>query len=148
MIKLNLPEVDCKIKKEEEKVLIFDRIRKKYLTLTPEEWVRQHLLAFFIDHLKYPKGLISVESGLKYNKQAKRSDILVHNKAGGYFLLCECKAPSVKIDETTLHQSMTYAKTLNPNYLVMSNGITHFVFAKDTTSHEWKAIEIFPPYTN
>ncbi|MFZ6664375.1 type I restriction enzyme HsdR N-terminal domain-containing protein [Peijinzhouia sedimentorum] len=148
MIKLNLPEVDCKIKKEEEKVLIFDRIRKKYLTLTPEEWVRQHLLAFFIDHLKYPKGLISVESGLRYNKQAKRSDILVHNKAGGYFLLCECKAPSVRIDENTLHQAMVYAKTLNPDFLVLSNGLTHFVFGKESESQRWQAIEIFPAHIN
>ncbi len=144
MFELNLPDADCKIKKEEGKVLIFDRIRKKYLVLTPEEWVRQHLLAFFIDHLKYPKGLISVESGLKYNKQAKRSDILVMNKAGGYFLLCECKAPTVKIDENTLQQAMVYAKTLNPDFLVLSNGLTHLVFAKEPKSQQWRAIEIFP----
>lgn len=148
MIKLNLPEVDCKIKKEEEKVLIFDRIRKKYLILTPEEWVRQHLLAFFIDYLKYPKGLISVESGLKYNQQAKRSDILVLNKAGGYFLLCECKAPSVKIDESTLHQAMVYAKTLNPDFLVLSNGLTHFVFGKEAETQQWQPNENFPTHIN
>ena len=95
MIKLNLPDFDYKLKKAEGKVWIFDVIRKKYLVLTPEEWVRQHVVHFLITHKKYPKALIKLEGGLNYNQLQKRSDIVVFDREGKPWMIMECKAPAI-----------------------------------------------------
>jgi hypothetical protein len=144
MIKLNLPDISNQIQVDGTKLSIFDPIRKKYILLTPEEWVRQHLINLFIAHLKYPSGLIKIESGLTYNKKLKRSDIQVYDRKGKLFLLCECKAPEVKIDQKTLHQAMAYAKVLNPCFLLLSNGLNHFSFERDPETLIWKNTDDFP----
>lgn len=126
MIQLNFPEIGAKVKKEQDNILIFDVIRKKYLKLTPEEWVRQHAVHFLIHQLHYPKGLIALESGLKFNKLQKRTDIVVYNRSGHPFLLLECKAPSVKITQKVFEQAFMYNDTLKAPYLVVTNGLQHF----------------------
>jgi hypothetical protein len=82
MIKLNLPSFDCVVKKEDGKIFIQDIIRKKYLVLTPEEWVRQHFINYLLTELNYPKALIKIEGGLTFNRLSKRSDIVVFNRDG------------------------------------------------------------------
>ncbi len=122
---LNLPHFEPLLKSAEDKLWIFDSLRKKYLVLTPEEWVRQHWVNFLVNHHNYPQGLFSLEKGLKYNRLNKRTDLIVFDRDGAPYLLVECKAPNVRIDEKTLHQAMTYNQQLNCKNLVLSNGLIH-----------------------
>lgn len=124
--KLALPTFQPQLKTQDEKVWIFDSLRKKYLVLTPEEWVRQHWINFLIEHQGYPKGLFSLEKGLKYNQLAKRTDLVVFDREGRPYLLVECKAPDVPITEKTLAQAMSYNKKLNCSHIILSNGYRHF----------------------
>jgi hypothetical protein len=125
MYKLNLPEFDCKIKKEDGKVWIFDVIRKKFIVLTPEEWVRQHFISYLITELQYPKSLIKVEGGLTYNQLKKRSDIVVFNREGKPWMIIECKSPELKVSALTLQQASVYNVSLKAKYLTVTNGMVH-----------------------
>jgi hypothetical protein len=125
MDKLSLPVFDINIKESEGKTVIFDIIRKKYIVLTPEEWVRQHFVNYLINHLGYVKALIGVEQGLKYNKLQKRTDIIVYDRKGSPLVLVECKEPNHKLNRKVMEQGMMYNKTLNAPYIIISNGIEH-----------------------
>ena len=102
MYPIDLPSFDIKLKEENGQTYIFDIIRKKYLVVTPEEWVRQHILHLLINKYDYPKGLFQTEQGHTYNSLQKRTDILVYNRDGGIKLLVECKAHNVKINTNLL----------------------------------------------
>ena len=128
MVSLNLPSFEYKLKEVNGKVWIFDGIRKKYIVLTPEEWVRQHFINYLIQHLNYPKALFKVETGLSYNRLAKRTDIIVFNRQGEPWMVIECKAPHIQLDEQAARQVSMYSKTLNVRYLVLTNGIKHLCF--------------------
>jgi hypothetical protein len=128
MTELNLPPFEYKVKKIDEKPHIFDIIRRKYLLITPEEWVRQHVLHWLINHHQYPKSLIRTESGLQYNQLAKRTDILVYNRNGLPFLLVECKASFVPLTQSVLEQAIRYNAILQAPYLLISNGLEHLLF--------------------
>jgi Type I restriction enzyme R protein N terminus (HSDR_N) len=125
MKQLNLPAFDYVVKKEDGKVFIMDIIRKKYLVLTPEEWVRQHFIHYLVTDLKYPKALIKIEGGLNYNSLQKRSDIVVYNRDGQPWMVVECKSPDEKLSQRTLHQASTYNSTLQARYLTITNGLVH-----------------------
>src|SRR5690349_14800264 len=125
MYKLNLPDFDYKLKKAEGKVWIFDVIRKKFIVLTPEEWVRQHFVNYLISDLKYPKALIKVEGGLKFNQLSKRSDIVVFNRDGNPWMIVECKSPTIALTQESLMQASVYNSTLRANYITVTNGIVH-----------------------
>lgn len=125
MIPLNLPQYKFKFKNNENKTLIFDKIRKKYIVLTPEEWVRQHFVSFLINEKKYPISLIALEKQLIVNGLKKRSDILVFNKKGTPEIIVECKAPTVKITQETFNQIARYNLKINANYLIVTNGLQH-----------------------
>ena len=126
MQKLNLPTYNFKLKSSENKTLIFDNLRKKYLVLTPEEWVRQHYVRFLIDEKKYPTTLIALEKQLTINNRKKRTDILVFNKEGNPEIIVECKAPSIKITQDTFDQIARYNLKLKANFLIVTNGLEHF----------------------
>jgi len=126
MYKLNLPAIDPKIRKEAGKVWIFDIIRKKYIVLTPEEWVRQHFIHFLIQELKYPKSLFKVESGLSFNTIQKRSDIVVHDRTGKPWMLIECKSPGIKLSQKAFNQIAVYNMTIGANFLAVTNGMVHY----------------------
>ncbi|XOV93684.1 MAG: type I restriction enzyme HsdR N-terminal domain-containing protein [Bacteroidota bacterium] len=128
MEKLNLPECSLKIKNEEGNEFVFDIVRKKYVTLTPEEWVRQHFIHLMINHLEYPKTLISLEFPLTYFKSGKRSDILLLDRSGKPYLLVECKSAKVKLGSDTLQQISTYNKVIQAPYIAMTNGLNHFIW--------------------
>ncbi len=133
MVALNLPEFEVKLKKSEGKVWIFDGIRKKYVVMTPEEWVRQHLVYYFIHHLHYPKSLIKIEQGLKYNELQKRSDIIVFNRTGNPWMIVECKSPLVELNQNTAQQVTVYNSNIQARYVALSNGIKHICYeAKGT----------------
>jgi hypothetical protein len=125
MYKLNLPEFGHQLKKADGKVWIFDVIRKKYVVLTPEEWVRQHFINYLITELKYPKALIKVEGGLQYNQLSKRSDVVIFNREGNPWMLVECKSPDISLSEQTLHQASAYNASLHAKYITVTNGQIH-----------------------
>lgn len=123
---LNLPTYSFKLKSEGGRNLIFDEIRKRYVTLTPEEWVRQNFIRYLINEKDYPAPLISLEKQFSYNRMKKRSDILVYSRKGIPALMVECKAPDVKINQTVFDQIALYNLKYNVPYLVVTNGINHY----------------------
>ncbi len=148
IVALNLPKTELQIKQKGEKLYVNCLIRKKAIILTPEEWVRQHLIAFFIKELSYPQGLMSVEKNIKYGNLDKRWDLAVFNTNQDCFLLMECKAPNVKITKTVFEQSLLYYKKLQADYLVMSNGLNHVIMKKNKSSNQFEKIDVFPNYIN
>lgn len=144
MESLNLPSFDCKITESEGKKRIFDPIRKKYIVLTPEEWVRQHIIHLLVEVLGYPKSLIRIESGLSYHSVEKRSDIVVFDKKAEPYLLIECKATNVKLDKKVLSQASMYNKTLKAPFLAVSNGLRTFCFQMDFDNGASVQLKDFP----
>ena len=146
MQQLNLPTCDLKIKNEEGNQFVLDIIRKKYVVLTPEEWVRQHFIHLMVNHLKYPKSLLKIESGLSYFKSSKRSDINLMNSDGSLFLVVECKAPDVKINQKALNQISVYNKELQAQYVALTNGMQHFVWLYDKKNENYEQLAKFPVF--
>lgn len=145
-IPLNLPSYPLRIKEESSGTYIFDEIRKKFLLLTPEEWVRQHLVQFLILDKRYPRSLIKLEGGLKLNSLQKRSDILLFNNLGEKILLVECKAPSVKITQDTFDQIARYNFIHRVQWLLVSNGLQHFCCEIDFEKSSYRFVEELPEY--
>ncbi|MCF2497992.1 type I restriction enzyme HsdR N-terminal domain-containing protein [Dyadobacter chenhuakuii] len=128
MESLNLPTFAYKVKQVNGKPHIFDIIRRKFVSLTPEEWVRQHFIHLLITEYGYPKSLFAVETGLQYNTLAKRTDIMVLSGESLPFLLVECKAPFITVNDATFAQISRYNFTLQPQYLAVTNGMAHYCF--------------------
>ena len=135
---------DHKFKEIEGKNYIYDRFRKKYLLLTPEEWVRQNFLILLIEEKKYSKNLIKLESGLKYNNLSKRSDILVYDNSGAPFLLIECKAQDVKISKKTLEQVSRYNLTIKAPFICITNWSKTYCFEIDFESNTSRQLKDLP----
>lgn len=144
MQKLNFPSYSFRFKNSENKVSIFDPIRKKFIILTPEEWVRQHVVEFLIQEKKYPKSYINVEKLLKINDLNKRYDVVVFNHDGTIFLLVECKAPEIKISQTTFDQIARYNMVLKSNYLMVTNGLNHYFCEMDFVQNKYKFLQQLP----
>lgn len=148
MQKLNLPTYQFKLKSNENKTLIFDNLRKKYVVLTPEEWVRQHFVEFLIQEKKYPVSLIAIEKQLVINNRKKRTDILIFNSDGKPDIIVECKAPSIKITQDTFDQIARYNLKLKANYLVVTNGLQHYFCQLDTENETYVFLQEIPDYKN
>ena len=146
MQKLNLPSYNFKFKSSENKTLIFDKLRKKYMVLTPEEWVRQHFVYFLIEEKKYPISLIALEKQLTINNRKKRTDILVFNTAGNHKIIVECKAPSIKITQATFDQIARYNLKLKATYLIVTNGLEHFYCKMDFENETYIFLKEVPDY--
>lgn len=131
MQKLNLPEYSFKTRTEGNKLFIFDSLRKKYVRLTPEEWVRQNFVQFLISELKYSPPLIAVETGVRVNENQQRADLIVFDRRGNPVLVAEFKAPEVKISQQTFDQIVRYNMPLKVKFLVVSNGLQHYCCAVD-----------------
>lgn len=144
---LNLPEYPVRLRQENNKTYIFDDIRKKFLVLTPEEWVRQHFIQFLIREKKYPRALIKQEGGLKLNSLQKRSDILLYNNLGEKIMLVECKAPSVKISQATFDQVARYNIIHRVKHLVVSNGLQHFCAVINFEEGSYSFLDELPEYS-
>jgi|TARA_B000000437_G_scaffold37510_1_gene25238 hypothetical protein len=148
MVDLNIPEQNIEIKSINSKNYIFDLIRKKHLVLTPEEWVRQNLVSYFINDLNYPKGLIKTESSLKYNNLKKRSDILIYNNDMTHYMIVECKSYKMKLNKSHLNQSAMYNKIYRSRYLMVSNGMKHIVCEYDWEKETFKFRSSIPEFSN
>ena len=146
MQRLNLPTYNFKLKSSENKTLIFDKLRKKYVVLTPEEWVRQHYVCFLIEEKKYPVTLIALEKQLTINNLKKRSDILIFNTDGKPEIIVECKAPSIKITQNTFDQIARYNLKLRANYLILTNGLEHFYCKMDFKNETYIFLKDIPHY--
>jgi hypothetical protein len=145
MFKLNLPDFNLTLRKEEGKVWIFDIIRKKYIVLTPEEWVRQHFIHYLINELNYPKSLFRIEGSLTYNKLQKRSDIVIHDRAGKPWMLVECKAPNIKLTQKAFNQVAVYNMTIGARYMAVTNGMVQYCFMA-SEREEPKHLNAFPEF--
>ena len=126
MLNLSFPNYEFRLKEINQKRFIFDEIRKKYIELTPEEWVRQNCIKFLINEKKYKKNLISIEKKIQLNNTTKRFDILVHDTNGECRLLVECKAPNIKINQESFDQILRYNQVVNAKFLMVTNGIIHY----------------------
>lgn len=145
MITLDLEGISLKLKAENNQTLVFDPIRKKWLVLTPEEHVRQYILAYMTDKLQYPTGLMAVEKRITVGKLQKRFDIIVYNREHKPWMLVECKAPEVPISAQTLHQLLSYQQTTQCEYWVLTNGHQTFCAdACDVNNIQW--LDSLPSY--
>ena len=146
MYKLNFPLYQIPLKNKENKTLVFDSIRKKWLKLVPEEWVRLNCIEFLINEKKISRSLISVEKEFKLNNLKKRFDIVVFNKKGEIYLLVECKAPNVKISQSVFNQITEYNLVLKSKFLMISNGINHYFFVMNFKSQKIEFLKDLPSY--
>lgn len=143
---LNLPQSSFQFKELYGKLTVFDILRKKFVVLTPEEWVRQNFVHYLINNLKYPKSLIKLESGVKINELAGRSDILVYNREGKCFLLIECKAPEVAINNKVFEQVGRYNLKHKAEFIGVTNGLKHYCCRIDHVQNKFEFQQGFPEF--
>ncbi len=143
---LNFPSYSFRVKNSENKTLIFDVIRKKFVLLTPEEWVRQHTLHFLMDEKAYPTSLLSVEKKIHLSNRWKRYDIVVYKPNGNIQLIVECKAPEVRIAQATFDQIAQYNRILNADYLMVTNGLNHYFCQMDYQKEQYLFLRDLPRY--
>ncbi len=143
---LNLPPYDFRISKKDGQFRIFDEIRKKYVALTPEEWVRQHFIMYMVNEKQVPAGLIVLEKKLILNTMTRRPDILIHDRQGNPLMIIECKAPEVKISQDTFDQVARYNSVIRVPYLVVTNGLQHYCCLMDYGKQTYKYLEDIPDY--
>jgi len=144
VLQLNLPPYDHQVIRRNNKLYIFDLLRKKYVYLTPEEWVRQHFVHLLLRQYRYPKALIKTESSLMYNQLPKRADLLVFDRNGAPFLLIECKDTLVPLDEGVLQQAARYNHIIKAPYLVLVNGLEWFCYEAEPDSGVLRLREDIP----
>ncbi|MBD5357121.1 MAG: type I restriction enzyme HsdR N-terminal domain-containing protein [Bacteroides sp.] len=143
---LNLPSFDVKIRRGDNILKIFDSLRKKYIDLTPEEFVRQHFVNWLIYHLHYPLSLMANEIGIDLNGTKRRCDTVVFNSDGTPLIIIEYKAPNIKITQKVFDQIVRYNMVLHARYLIVSNGIQHFCCMIDYLNNTYNFIPRIPCY--
>jgi len=148
MRSLNLPVQNLKVEEINSKKYIFDFTRKKNLILTPEEWVRQNIVSHLANDLNYPKGLIKTESSIKYNNLKKRSDIIVRDRKMRFYLLVECKSYKIKINKDFFKQVSIYNKIYKSRYIMISNGMDHYVCEFFSKEKKYKFLKSIPVFTD
>ncbi len=146
MFLLNLPSIDANIITEDKKELIFDPIRKRYVTLTPEEWVRQHFVAFLINHRGCPTSLIANEISIRLNDMNRRCDTVVYNRQLQPLAILEYKAPSVTVNKKVMQQACAYNNVLRVPYIIVSNGINHYCCHIDYDNMSYSFLNDIPSY--
>jgi hypothetical protein len=146
MQKLNFSNYQFRFKNTENKISIFDEIRKKFVILTPEEWVRQHVIQFLIQEKGYPKHLIAVEKQLKINDLIKRFDVLVYDNQAKPLLLVECKAPKIAINQAVFDQIAQYNMKVNAAYLMLTNGLNHYYCLMDAQVEKYEFLAELPDF--
>jgi hypothetical protein len=143
---LNLPPAALRTRDSGGRTEIFDIIRRKFIALTPEEWVRQHFIHYLVGERGVPASLIAVEASLRYNRLPKRCDILVHDRQGRPAMIVECKAPEVKITQEVFDQVAIYNMTLDVPFLVVTNGLEHFACRIDRANSTYSFLKEIPSW--
>ncbi len=147
MQKLNLPSYNFRIKTVQDKKMIFDCIRKKFVVLTPEEWVRQNFIQFLIQQKNYPESLMAVEKQIKVNNNPRRFDLVIYRKNGQAQLVAEFKAPGVKITQNAFDQVVRYNMVLRVERVIVSNGLQHFACQIDYAQNSYSFLQEIPEYS-
>ena len=148
MFRLNLPPYPIKIQEKGGKRQIFDFLRRKWVALTPEEWVRQHFTHFLTDHKGYPKGLLANEVELRIGEKRLRCDTLLYNKELRPRMIIEYKAPTIQIQQKTFDQISVYNLLLKVDYLIVSNGLQHYCCKMDYDHQRYQFMESVPDHQN
>jgi hypothetical protein len=143
---LNLPPFPLRTAEINGRPAIFDAFRRRYVALTPEEWVRQHFLHWLVSHKNYPAGRIAVEASLQYNKMQKRADAIVYGGEGQALMIIECKAPQVPVTQEVFDQIARYNFSFRVAYLAVTNGLDHYCCRWDTAGGRWLFLQDFPLY--
>ena len=146
MFRLNLPPYPIKIQEKGEKRQIFDFLRRKWVALTPEEWVRQHFTHFLVEHKNYPQALLANEVELRIGEKRLRCDTLLYNKELRPRMIIEYKAPTIQIQQKTFDQISVYNLLLKVDYLVVSNGLLHYCCKMDYECQSYQFVEDIPNY--
>lgn len=146
MVALNLPVFEYKTKQVEGKPYIFDLLRRKYVRLSPEEWVRQHIVNLLLTHYTYPKALIRSEGGLIFNQTQRRTDVVVFDREGNPFLVVECKAPHIPLTQGVFDQVARYNHIHRAPYFVVSNGMTHYCCCVNHETADVQFMDDFPAF--
>ena len=146
MQELNLPTFDFRVRKTDGQVRIFDIIRRRYVVLSPEEWVRQHFVKFLIEYKDVPAGLIALEKTIIMNTMNRRPDILVYDRKGSAVMIIECKAPEVNVSQTAFDQVARYNAVLRVPYLVVTNGLDHYCCRMEFLRNSYSFLEEIPDY--
>lgn len=146
MLQLNLPLYNFRTKNVNDKVYILDINRKKYVSLTPEEWVRQHFIRFLIENFGYPSSLIAIEKQLILNKMKKRCDAIVYNNNAEPIVIIEFKAPNITITQQTFDQAAVYNTKLNVQFYMISNGLEHYCCKVDFVNSKYHFLSGIPHF--
>ena len=146
MLVLSLPGFDYKVKKQNGTVMIFDIVRKKYVVLTPEEWVRQHFVHFLIAHKGYPNALLANEVMVKLNGTTKRCDTVLYRRDLSARMIVEYKAPHIEITQAVFDQITRYNMVLKVDYLIVSNGMQHYCCRMDYAHQSYTFLQDIPDY--
>ena len=144
---LNFPAYNFRVKSSENKMRIFDIIRKKFVVLNPEEWVRQHVIHWLIYEKNYPASLVNVEKQLSINKLKKRYDLVVFKPNGEIDILVECKAYSQKITQEVFDQIARYNLEIQANYLMLTNGLQHYYCKLDAGQEKYLFMKQIPDFS-
>jgi type I site-specific restriction endonuclease len=144
MLQLQFSKYNFSIRVQGDRQEIFDIVRKKYVALTPEEWVRQHIVHYLVSDTGFPKGLISVEKQLLLNGLMKRTDIVLYNQSGSPVLIVECKATDIPVTQAVFDQAARYNLTLLVPYLWVTNGREHFISKIDHAKKAWAMLDELP----
>ena len=146
MLSLNLPTFAAKVKEKDGKHIIFDPVRRKFVALTPEEWVRQHFVNYLITDKGYPKELLANEVPLKLNGTSKRCDTVAYNRFLAPLMIVEYKAPTIEITKAVFDQIVRYNMVLRVRYLTVSNGINHFCCKINYENLTYSFLDGLPEY--
>ena len=146
MFRLNLPPYPIKIQEKGEKRQIFDFLRRKWVALTPEEWVRQHFTHYLVEQKGYPKGLMGNEVELHVGEKRLRCDTVLYHKQGQPQMIVEYKAPTIQIQQKTFDQISAYNLLLHVDYLIVSNGLQHYCCKMDYNNQKYVFLEDIPDY--
>ena len=146
MFRLNLPQYEIKISEKDGKRMIFDFLRRKYVALTPEEWVRQHFTHYLVEHKGYPKGLLGNEIELQIGDKRLRCDSILYNKVALPQMIIEYKAPTVPLQQKVFDQISAYNLLLRVDYLIISNGIEHYCCKMDYEHQKYLFLQDIPDY--
>lgn len=144
MVELNFPRYSFRFKNSENKTAVFDVLRKKFVSLTPEEWVRQHVVQFLLHQKKIPLSLINVEKQLKVHRLVKRYDIIAYKPDGSIYLIVECKAASVSLTQDTFDQIARYNLAAKADYLMLTNGLRHYFCRMDYQKEKYDFLPDIP----
>lgn len=148
MQELNLPKYEICVGRQKSKLTIFDFLRRRYVALTPEEWVRQHFVHFLVDHKGYPKGLLANEVELSVGDKSLRCDSILYNRELQPQMIIEYKAPHVKLSQKVFQQIATYNLLLHVDYLIVSNGIDHYCVKMDYGNQAYTFLDDIPDYNS